>query len=283
MSDVRTTMNSGTAPEITPELAERLLDGLCKIAVRASAAILEIPPSQAELQTKDDQSPVTKADKASEAIILEGLAHVAPGVPVIAEESAAQAPKVVAGSCFIVDPLDGTKEFLAGRDEYTVCIGLVTRGVAIAGVIAAPKQGLLWRGVVRRKAERLRMDFQTGESTAPVSIHARRAPVELVAAVSRTHLDPNSEAFLSRLKVGKRYGCGSAVKFCHLAQGDADVYPRLATTCEWDIAAGCAILVAAGGAVTDPEGGELHFACGAEKFLVPGFIAWGDPSIARIS
>ena len=125
------------------------------------------------------------------------------------------------------------------------------------------------------------MNRSTGASSERTVIHTRRAPAELVAAISRTHLDANSEAFLSRLKIGRRYGCGSAVKFCHLAQGDADIYPRLATTCEWDIAAGCAILAAAGGKVTDPNGNELRFARGAENFRVPGFLAWGDPAIAQ--
>jgi 3'(2'), 5'-bisphosphate nucleotidase len=269
-------------PEITPELAERLLDDLCEIASRASAAILAVPLAQAGVRIKDDESPLTKADEASERIIVEGLARVLPDLPVIAEESAAGAPPRVEQSCAIVDPLDGTKEFLAGRDEYTVNIALVTRGIAVAGVITAPAQGLLWRGVIGRGAERLRMDFATGAMAAErIAIHARPAPSERVAAISRTHLDANSEAFLSGLKIRERYGCGSSVKFCHLAQGDADIYPRLAPTCEWDIAAGCAILTAAGGKVTDPNGGEIRFASGAEKFRVPGFIAWGDPKIAR--
>jgi 3'(2'), 5'-bisphosphate nucleotidase len=270
-----------TDSEITPHLAERLLDGLCDIVARASAAILAIPVAQSGARTKDDQSPVTKADEASEAIILDGLARLIPGIPVIAEESAAGAPKRVEGSCAIVDPLDGTKEFLAGRDEYTVNIGIVTRGVPVAGVISAPLQGLLWRGIVGGKAERLRVDFNSGTSGEHAAIRVRNAPAELTAAISRTHLDPNSEAFLSRLNVKQRYGCGSSVKFCHLAQGDADIYPRMAPTSEWDIAAGCAILAAAGGTVTDPKGGELRFATGAEKFLVPGFIAWGDPALVK--
>jgi 3'(2'), 5'-bisphosphate nucleotidase len=273
--------NSG---EITADAAQRLLDGLTDIVARASAAILAIPLEQLGQRTKDDQSPVTRADEASETIILDGLAHLIPGVPVIAEESAAGAPRRVESSCAIVDPLDGTKEFLAGRDEFTVNIGLVTNGIPIAGVISAPKQGLLWRGVVGRAAERLRIPFATSSAvTERTVIHARPAPSELVAAISRTHLDPKSEGFLSRLKVGRRYGCGSSVKFCHIAQGDADVYPRLAPTSEWDIAAGCAILTAAGGQVTDPAGGPLRFASGAEKFLVPGFVAWGDPAAARFA
>jgi 3'(2'), 5'-bisphosphate nucleotidase len=275
-------MHQPMSPEITPELAERLLDDLCEIATRASAAILAIPLAQAGVRMKHDESPLTKADEASEQIIVEGLARVLPGIPVIAEESAASAPTRVEQSCAIVDPLDGTKEFLAGRDEYTVNIALVTHGTPVAGVIAAPKQGLLWRGVIGRKAERLRIDFPSrSAASGRMTIRTRRAPPELTAAISRTHLDPSSEAFLSRLKAGKRYACGSSVKFCHLAQGDADIYPRLAPTCEWDIAAGCAILTAAGGKVTDPKGGELHFASGAENFRVPGFIAWGDPTIAR--
>jgi 3'(2'), 5'-bisphosphate nucleotidase len=272
-----------TPDEITPEHAQGLLDDLCDIVSRASAAILAIPFAAAEQRIKDDQSPVTKADEAAEAIILDGLARVLPGVPVIAEESAASAPQRVEASCAIVDPLDGTKEFLAGRDEFTVNIGIVTRGVPVAGIIAAPAQGLLWRGVIGDKAERLRMRFPDPASRASerTLIHARAAPREMVAAISRTHLDAKSEDFLSRLKVTKRYGCGSSVKFCHIAQGDADIYPRLSPTSEWDIAAGCAILTAAGGKVTDPDGGELHFATGTKNFLVPGFIAWGDPAASR--
>src|SRR4029079_130527 len=120
------------------------------------------------------------------------------------------------------------------------------------------------------------------QASERTTIKTRSAPAELTAAISRTHLDPRSEEFLSRFKMAKRYGCGSSVKFCHLAQGDADIYPRLAPTSEWDIAAGCAILSAAGGKITDPKGGELRFACGTEDFRVPGFVAWGDPKIARI-
>jgi 3'(2'), 5'-bisphosphate nucleotidase len=137
--------------------------------------------------------------------------------------------------------------------------------------------------VVGGEAERLRLNFPDHPASASErqTIRTRSAGSELTAAISRTHLDPNSEEFLSRFKIGKRYGCGSSVKFCHIAQGDADIYPRLAPTCEWDIAAGSAILTAAGGKVTDPKGGELRFASGAEKFLVPGFIAWGNPALVR--
>ena len=145
---------------ISPQQAEKLIDALSDITSRASAAIVAIPLAEAQQRTKDDLSPVTAADEASEAIILEGLARLCPGVPVVAEESVSQGrlPDLIGGSFFLVDPLDGTKEFIAGRDEYTVNIALISDATPIAGVIAAPAQGLLWRGVTSGLAERLRSD-----------------------------------------------------------------------------------------------------------------------------
>jgi len=268
--------------EVTPQHAERLLDELTAIVARASVEILAIPFAQADARAKDDLSPVTAADHASNAAILAGLARVLPGVPVVSEESLEQAPARLDPSFVIVDPLDGTKEFLAGRDEYTVNIGIVTHGRPIAGVISAPAQGLLWRAVIGGKAERLRMDWNSGAVSERITIHTRGKPDSLTVATSRTHLDPRTEQLLSRFPGAKRYPCGSSVKFCHLAQGDTDLYPRLSPTCEWDIAAGCAILAAAGGKVTDPDGAELRFGSIAKKFLVPGFIAWGDPAAAQL-
>jgi 3'(2'), 5'-bisphosphate nucleotidase len=271
-------------PEVSPRQAEQVLEALSEIVSRAALATLAVPFSSVQHRLKDDKSPVTVADEASEAVILEGLARVLPGVPVIAEESVGDAPRGPLGASFLlVDPLDGTKEFLAGRDEYTVNVALITNGVPIAGVIAAPAQGLLWRGVVGGKAERLRLKpgATPSEASDRSFISARKAPAALRAATSRTHLDPSTETFLSRLPVADRYPCGSSVKFCHIAEGAADVYPRLAPTREWDIAAGCAILAAAGGKTTAPDGAQLIFGNVGAKFLVPGFIAWGDPSLVR--
>lgn len=272
-------------PEITPRQAEQVLEALSEIVSRAAQATLAVPFSAVEHRIKPDMSPVTAADEASEAIILEGLARLLPGVPVIAEESVSRlAPTGPLGSSFLmVDPLDGTKEFLAGRDEFTVNVALITNGIPIAGVIAAPAQGLLWRGVVGARAERLRVKFGAAPSEAYDHryIEARKAPAGLTVATSRTHLDAVTEDFLSRLPVDKRYPCGSSVKFCHIAEGAADIYPRMSPTSEWDVAAGCAILAAAGGKVTTPDGGPLTFGHIERKFLVPGFIAWGDPAIVR--
>jgi 3'(2'), 5'-bisphosphate nucleotidase len=281
-------MNQGTADTrstsgaITPEQAAGLLDGLTEIVSRAAAATLATSFAEVERHTKPDLTPVTAADVASEAVIVEGLARLLPGVPVIAEESVARAPTRLPASCAIVDPLDGTKEFLAGRDEFTVNLAIVTGGVPIAGVIAAPAQGLLWRGVGGGKAERLRLKWGEGPQRAHErsAIRTRQAPERLVAAISRSHLDELTEDFLARLPLAKRYACGSSVKFCHVAQGDADIYPRLSPTCEWDIAAGCAILTAAGGIVTDPQGSPLRFGQADKRFLVPAFVAWGDPARA---
>jgi len=268
--------------DITPQQAEGLIDELTAIAARASAATLAVPFSAVEQRTKNDLSPVTAADEAAEAIILEGLERLCPGVPVVAEESVAKGrvPAGLSGSFFCVDPLDGTKEFLAGRDEFTVNIALITQGKPIVGIIAAPAQGLLWRGVVGFGAERLRLKLSGGaaEASEPKAIHTRQAPARLTVATSRTHLDDVTEAFIARLPIGKRYMCGSSVKFCHLAHGEADIYPRFSPTSEWDIAAGCAILTAAGGAVQTPSGGPLRFGNHASKFHVPGFVAMGDAS-----
>ena len=268
-------------PEIGLERAEQVLDALSEIVLRAAQATLAVPFSSVQQRIKNDLSPVTAADEASEAVILEGLAKVLPGVPVVAEECAAggKVPGALGASFLLVDPLDGTKEFLAGRDEFTVNIAIVTHGVPIAGLIAAPAQGLLWRGVVGGKAERLRLKLGAAPADAydRSFIRTRPAPERLTVATSRTHLDEVTEDFLARLPIARRYMCGSSVKFCHLAQGDADIYPRLSPTCEWDIAAGVAILTAAGGAATAPDGGPLRFGGMARKFLVPGFIAWGDP------
>ncbi len=141
---------------------------------------------------------------------------------------------------------------------------------------------MLWRGVVGGKAERLRLRFGAGPAEAydRSFIRTRPAPDRLIVATSRSHLDEATEEFIARLPVAKRFLCGSSVKFCYVAQGEADVYPRLSPTHEWDIAAGCAILAAAGGAVTGPSGGQLEFGRRSEKFLVPGFVAWGDPAKA---
>ncbi len=181
------------------------------------------------------------------------------------------------GDCFfLVDPLDGTREFLAGRDEYTVNVAVVRGGVPLAGVICAPAQGILWRGIVGKSAERLRLNGDKAEAPQPIKV--RPWPNDkIVAAVSRSHLDPDTQAFLRKFGSVEPNAAGSSVKFCKIAEGVVDLYPRLATTCEWDIAAGHAVLTAAGGVVTNPQGSAAEIRPRRSQFPRPRIHCVGRP------
>ena len=244
------------------------------LAVQAAAAILQFDCRNVASRQKADRSMVTAADEAAEAVILPGLATLH-GVPVVSEESVREAH---AGDYLLVDPLDGTAEFLAGRDEYTVNIALVRSGAPAIGVIAAPALGLLWRGAAG-KAERLRVSG-SGEILDRAAIRTRAWPAQRVATISRSHYEAASAEFLQRFAPVTTLVCGSALKFCRLAEGAADIYPRLAPTSEWDVAAGHALIVAAGGDMTAPDGSALIYGRG-ESHRVPGFVAWGDPAAAK--
>lgn len=269
-------MTQGT--DISAQQAAQLVDDLTALVARACATISAISPEAVVSRHKPDHSPVTAADEASEAVILHGLASMVPDIPVVAEESAAKVRLKPAGSFIIVDPLDGTREFLAGRDEFTVNLAIVTRGVPVAGIIAAPKRRKIWRGVVGKNAERLRLLADGADRAETIS--TRHWPDRPVAAVSRSHMDAATDAFIGALGLVTRAPSGSALKFCHIAEGSADVYPRLSTTSEWDVAAGHALVAAAGGIVTTPQGTALSYGRIAENFRVPAFIAWGDPGKA---
>lgn len=257
-----------------PVVHPQLLAALTALSLSAAAAI-RLPSPRGRVATKTDGSPVTPADEAAEAIIRDGLGRIAPGLPIISEEAAArEVPSVTARTYFLVDPLDGTREFIEGSDEYTVNIALVSDGTPIAGVIAAPALGLIWRGIVGRGAERL--EFSSRETSAPQAIHTRaRPPDELIVMVSRSHLDAPTRAYLDSLPHARSVACGSSLKFCRLAEGKADHYPRLGPTHDWDVAAGHAILTAAGGSVNALDGAALAY--GSPRLLIPSFLAWGGP------
>ena len=248
----------------------------------AAAAIVAVRACSLAARAKVDGSPVTAADHAAELVLLEGLARVLPGVPVVSEEAAAaSSPGALADSFVLVDPLDGTQELLAGRDEFTVNVALVSGGRPLLGIVAAPALATFWRAVEGEPAERLRLAPGASASAARErsTIRARAWPESgLVVAVSRSHPDPRTHAFVSRLPPSAEIASGSALKFCLVAEGAADVYPRLAPTFEWDVAAGHAVLAAAGGTVSTPEGAPLRYGRAAENFRIPAFIAWGDPS-----
>jgi 3'(2'), 5'-bisphosphate nucleotidase len=267
---------------IDRERAAALIEPLTELVVQAGAAILAIDRRTMAAHGKADGSPVTEADLAADRVIAEGLAQLMPEAPALSEERSHLAQLPITSSFFLIDPLDGTKEFLAGRDEFTVNLALVTDGVPLLGIVGAPALGLIWRGLVGRGAERLIVSG--GASSPAVPIHTRTMPVAgkpWVAAVSRSHGDERTEAFIDARPGGLRKSLGSAVKFCRVAEGEVDIYPRLAPTCEWDVAAGHAVVTAAGGKVTDAKGAALRFGAGRNGFIVPEFIAWGDPAAAR--
>lgn len=261
----------------------QLIDGLTLIASRAAAAILAISPSGLAWQEKRDHSPSTAADLASESVILEGLRRLLPGVPVVSEETAGQSSSGAPERRFVlVDPLDGTRELLAGRDEFTVNIALISGNQPIVGIVAAPARGLMWRGIVGIGAERIALAPGALPNSARdrIAIHTRAQPATgLVALVSRSHLDPATETYLARMNPTAKIACGSSLKFCQIAEGMGDLYPRLAPTSEWDVAAGHAVLAAAGGFVTAPNGDPLTYGRNS-NYRIPAFIARGDRDLA---
>jgi 3'(2'), 5'-bisphosphate nucleotidase len=264
--------------------ADGLLDELTSIVSAAAAAIIAARAGSLDTRTKADLTPVTAADHAAEAVILEGLARLLPDTCVVSEEAVGRAlPERIPDRFVLVDPLDGTRELVAGRDEFTINLAIVDGGRPRLGIVAAPAQGLLWRGIEGSGAERLWLSPGAPAKAAKGRsiIRTRPAPrAGLVAAVSRSHLDPQTEALLARLPIAACHACGSALKFCQIAEGSADVYPRFSPTCEWDVAAGHAVLAAAGGRITTPEGAPLRYGRIAENFRVPAFVAWGDPEAA---
>jgi len=263
-------------PEMVAAAQADLMAALTAISVRAALAIRE-QAGNAGVRHKADGSPVTTADMAAEAAIRDGLLRVAPTLPILSEEQAALPQPIAGGSSyFLVDPLDGTREFVAGRNEYAVNIALMADGAPVLGVIAAPALGLIWRGVVGRGAERVAFAAD-GTCSPPSPIHARPRPQhELVVLVSRSHLEPRTQAYLKGFPHARTIACGSAVKFCRIADGSADLYPRLAPTRDWDVAAGHALVEAAGGKMLAPDGAQLAY--GTPELIIPGFIASADPA-----
>ncbi len=273
-------MNEACPPLIDGDAAAALIEPLTELVIRAGEAILAVNRSAMKVEGKSDGSPVTEADLAADRIIVEGLARLAPSVPSLSEERAQRARPPCRGSFFLIDPLDGTKEFVAGRNEFTVNLALVTEGTPLLGIVGAPALGVIWRGIVGRGAERLIV--RDGAPPIVEPIRSRPHPPlgkPWTVAVSRSHGDARTEAFIAARGAAVRAVLGSAVKFGRVAEGQVDVYPRLGPTSEWDVAAGHAVVTAAGGKITDSQGAALRFGL-RDDFIVPEFIAWGDPAAA---
>ncbi len=274
---------------MTP-LPSPLLDRFAQLALEAGAAILAIRDRGAAARTKCDGSPVTEADEAAEAIIAAGLSDLLPDVPLVAEEAVAAGRVPATGRRFLlVDPLDGTREFVTGSPEFTVNIALVENEFPIAGVVYAPACGVLYAGARGEGAWRAEVDLSSQINRKKLPWH--RIGVDapgaggLIAVGSRSHLTPETKDYVTRHGLEKFVSVGSSLKFCRVADGAAHLYPRLGRTMEWDTAAGDAILRAAGGQVVTLDGAPLRYGkCGQPDdtdFANPWFIAAGgiDPLI----
>lgn len=254
------------------------------LAVAAGQPIMEVYARGPTSAVKSDGSPVTEADMRAEEFILDQLARHCPNIPVIAEESMAAGHRAAIAEQFIlVDPLDGTKEFIHRRDEFTVNIALIEAGHPVAGAIYAPAFNQLWIG---GEDGAFFCNIPPGEHRHDAfqftAIRTRPWPMKKSMGVaSRSHADSETDAFLAQLHVSERHSRGSSLKFCLVAAGEADVYPRFSPTMEWDIAAGHAILLAAGGCVTKPDGSPVHYGKIDQGFLNGPFVAWGDPAYQR--
>ena len=250
--------------------AAALLEQLTPLMRDAGQVIMDIYATDFDVTKKGDESPVTQADQKAETVILAGLAKIAPGIPVVAEEavSAGNIPDV-SDRFFLVDPLDGTKEFISRNGEFTVNIALIEHGKPVLGLVYAPAIGRMFTGAVGVGAW---VEDKDGKR----AIHCRAVPADgLTVVASRSHGDETAlDAFLGGRKVASRTNAGSSLKLCLVAAGEADLYPRLGRTMEWDIAAGDAVLRAAGGRVTVvADGADLRY--GKPGFDNPHFAASG--------
>jgi 3'(2'),5'-bisphosphate nucleotidase len=263
------------------------LHSLVKIALAAGVKILETYQTDFDVAYKADESPVTEADTAAEAIIVSGLGRNFPNIAIVAEEAVAAGDVPETGErFFLVDPLDGSKEFISKNGEFTVNIALIESGTPVAGVVYAPALGRIWWGSAHEGAFAARVIDPALDprlvDEAPIAVRA--APEGLCAVGSRSHGSGEGDERLSRFAISEFKSAGSSLKFCLVASGEADLYPRLGRTMEWDTAAGDAILRAAGGKVLCLDGSPFDYGkrnqTGDSDFANPFFIALGDPRLA---
>lgn len=271
-------MTTAAFPKADPN-GKALLSLLEDAALEAGRVIIKHYTDGCAVHSKKDQSPVTEADQAAEAIILSALASVAPSIPVVAEEEAAagRLPAYLGRKFFLIDPLDGTREFLLRNGDFTVNIALIEDGVPVLGLVYAPVRNLLYAGSREGAQEAVTSTDHQIISRRPIA--ARIAPPEKVVVCSRSHLTSETEQFLKLNHSGKCVSVGSSLKFCMIARGEADLYPRFGPTMEWDTAAGDAVLRAAGGMTTTFDGKPMIYGARSDGtvkgFANPDFVAFG--------
>lgn len=237
-------------------ISAELASSLEKVARNAGHAIMEIYSHSLRVEVKSDGSPVTEADRRAEAVVLSALMELAPEIPVVSEENADSHRLQHDGPFFLVDPLDGTKEFLKrdGKGSFTVNIALIDRNLPVLGIVFAPALERLFTGVIRRGA------YETGADGIILPLGGRKLRSEALTAVaSASHRDAETDAWLMKHGISDTISVGSSLKFCLVAAGEADVYPRFGPTMEWDTAAGDAIVRAAGGLTMTPAGAPLVY------------------------
>ena len=265
-----------TLPRPTDKERNELAHLFASIASEAGVRVMEVYNSDFEHRTKADYSPVSDADERAEEVILARLEAELPGVPVLAEERAARegVGETIGEVFLLVDPVDGTKEFIQRKGDFTVNIALICGGIPVAGAVLAPARRELYVGGA---SATLITDFAPGAIVrGGATITTRDYPAEgLTAITSSSHLDDRTKAFLAERKITQQIGIGSSLKFCWVAAGKADVYPRWGPTMEWDTAAGHAVLSAAGGHTIRPDGTAFTYGKGADGFRNGPFIAWG--------
>ncbi len=277
--DIMTAPRTHLSPT-SPEGRNQLALAFAQIASDAGVAVMEVFNSDFETRTKADASPVSDADERAEEIILARLADILPGVPVLAEEEAAREGvehRDLGDLFLLVDPVDGTKEFINKRKDFTVNIALISKGDAICGAVYAPARKEMYAGGATALYWENFAPGDIVEAETATSLQTRtREPGTLTAVASSSHLDDKTKAFLDSLKITDIKSIGSSLKFCLVALGKADVYPRWGPTMEWDTAAGHAVLNAAGGVVLTPEGAPFTYGLRDEGYLNGPFIAWGN-------
>ena len=256
------------------------VDSLLAVMLEAGAAVMDVYASDFEIFGKADQSPVTEADRRGEAIIEAALKIIAPDIPMIGEEakSEGKCPDISGGTFWLVDPLDGTKEFIKRGNDFTVNIGLIEDGRPTMGFVYAPALGKIYWGIVGKGA--WMADVKGGRMGTARAIACRKADAtKMVIVASKSHRSPELESWLAHFPAADHVSIGSSLKFCLLAAGEADLYPRLGPTCEWDTAAAHAVLAAAGGSVTVGGGAPLRYGKDTKTFLNPWFLCAADPSL----
>ncbi|TNE66667.1 MAG: 3'(2'),5'-bisphosphate nucleotidase [Alphaproteobacteria bacterium] len=262
-----------------PATLETMVDPIIEAILAAGKVVMDVYNSDFEVFGKQDASPVTEADRRGEVVIEAALKQIAPEIPIVGEEakSEGKCPDVSGGTFWLVDPLDGTKEFIKKGNDFTVNIGLIRDGVPVMGFVLAPALNKLYWGIVGKGAWIANTETGKAENARPIA--TRKADRDnLVIVASKSHRSPELEAWLAHFPTADHVSIGSSLKFCLLATGEADMYPRLGPTCEWDTAAAHAVLLAAGGRVDAVDGKPLGYGKDLTTFLNPWFMCLADTS-----